>query len=71
MLLSDTIAMADYVSSRQCGVVVSPMGTGALASAIERLMHRYDQLARNAVRIDRAMFSTEAMVANYRRVYGL
>jgi glycosyltransferase involved in cell wall biosynthesis len=71
VLLSDTIAMADYVRSRQCGIVVAPMNIEALMSAIERLMRSYDQLARNATQIDRSVFSIDTMVDNYRRLYGL
>jgi glycosyltransferase involved in cell wall biosynthesis len=71
VLLSDTIAMADYVSSRQCGVVVAPMNIGALTSAIERLMRDYNQLARNATQIGRDVFSIDTMVENYRRLYRL
>jgi glycosyltransferase involved in cell wall biosynthesis len=71
VLLSDTIAMADYVSRRQCGVVVSPMNIAALTSAIERLMRNYDQFAHNATQIGPDVFSLDTMVENYRRLYGL
>jgi glycosyltransferase involved in cell wall biosynthesis len=71
VLLTDTIAMANYVSSRQCGIVVTAMNVASLVSAIESLMRNYDLLARHAAQIRRSEFSVSAMVENHRRVYGL
>jgi glycosyltransferase involved in cell wall biosynthesis len=69
VLLSETIAMADYVRSRRCGIVVSEMSMTALTSAIAMLMRGYEELARNAARIEPGAFSIAAMVENHRRVY--
>ena len=71
VLLSDTIAMSDYVSNRQCGVVVRGMSVAALSSAIENFMHGYEELARNAARIGPVVFSISAMAQSHRRLYGL
>src|SRR5262249_38928894 len=71
VLLSNTIAMSDYVSKRHCGVVVRDMSFEALAAAIESLMRDYETLARNASHIAAAEFSIETMIANYRRLYAL
>jgi glycosyltransferase involved in cell wall biosynthesis len=71
VLLSDTIAMSDYVSNRQCGVVVRDMSMAALSSAIEILMRGYEQLARNAAQIGPGVFSIKTMVESYRSLYGL
>ena len=70
VLLSNTIAMADFVSSRQCGVVVPETNFEALTSAIESLMQNYEALARNALQIGRNEFSIETLVENYRRLLG-
>jgi glycosyltransferase involved in cell wall biosynthesis len=71
VLLSKTIAMADYVSTHQCGVIVPRMDIAALSSAIETLVLGYRQLACNAAQIGHGMFSIDAMVENHRRIYGL
>jgi len=71
ILLSRTIAMADYVSSHRLGVVVPDMTIEALISSIERLRRGYAELARNTSRIERNAFSVDAMVENHRRLYGL
>jgi glycosyltransferase involved in cell wall biosynthesis len=71
VLLSDTIAMADYVNSRQCGVVVPSMNMEALTSAIETLRRNYELLTRNAARIERGEFSINSMVEKYRDIYSL
>jgi glycosyltransferase involved in cell wall biosynthesis len=71
VLLSKTIAMADYVSSRQCGVVVAGMNIETLASAIVILMGRYEEFVRSATQIGRDVFSINTMVDKHRRLYGL
>jgi glycosyltransferase involved in cell wall biosynthesis len=69
VLLSDTIAMSDYVSNQQCGVVIREMSVAALSSAIEVLMRRYGELARSAAQIAPGAFSIETLVENYRGLY--
>jgi glycosyltransferase involved in cell wall biosynthesis len=71
VLLSNTIAMADDVRNRGCGVVVSRMDIAALTSAIEILMQNYREFAANAARIGSHAFSIAALVENHRRVYEL
>jgi glycosyltransferase involved in cell wall biosynthesis len=69
VLLSTTIAMADYVRTRRCGVVVPDMSMTALTSAIDILMRGYEELARNASEIEPGAFSIATMVENHRRLY--
>jgi glycosyltransferase involved in cell wall biosynthesis len=71
VLLSETIAMADYVGSRHCGVVVSAMTFEALTSAIETLRHNYERLVRNTTQIERDAFSPDKTMEAYRCLYGL
>ena len=71
VLLSDTIAMSDYVRKYRCGVAIRHMDIESLACAIGILMRDYDELSSNARRIDPAEFSIETMIENHRRVYGL
>jgi glycosyltransferase involved in cell wall biosynthesis len=71
VLLSNTIAMADYVAEHRSGIVVTDMRIEALSSAIKSLVSNYEMLARNAAQIGRGAFSVEAVVDNYRRLYGL
>lgn len=69
VLLSNTIAMADYVSARDCGIVIPAMNLRALTSAIGTLMLNYGTLSRNAAQIGPGEFSITALVENYRRLY--
>ena len=71
VLLSETIAMADYVRNRNCGVVVRDMDIEGLTSAIGTLAGSYATFARNAERIDRNAFSLDNMIERHRRLYGL
>jgi glycosyltransferase involved in cell wall biosynthesis len=71
VLLSETIAMADYVTANQCGIVVADMTITALTSAIEALRSGYERLARNAAQTQPDAFSISTMVENHRRLYGL
>ena len=71
VVLSETIAMSDYVRHCECGVVLQHMTVEALTSAIETLKRNYERLARNAAQLPRDDFSIGAMVENYRRLYGL
>ena len=71
VLLSDTIAMADYIKSRRCGVALSALNIEGLTSAIESLMRNYETLARNAALIGRCAFPVKALVENHRRLYAL
>jgi glycosyltransferase involved in cell wall biosynthesis len=71
VLVSDTIAMADYVRRHGCGVVVSAVSLDALTTAVTILRREYQALAGNAARIDRGMFSVAAMIEDYRALYGL
>lgn len=69
VLLSNTISMADYVSSRKCGIVLPAMNIHALTSAIESLVRNYAMFARNAAQIGPEEFSINALVESYRRLY--
>ena len=71
VLLTNTIAMADYVNSRQCGVVVEDMNIEVLSAAIGNLKRNYELFARNAAQIGRDEFSIDNLVENHRRLYGL
>jgi glycosyltransferase involved in cell wall biosynthesis len=71
VLLSDTIAMSDYVINRRCGVVVYDMSITTLSSAIDALMRSYEELVRNATQIGPEAFSIRAMVENHRSLYRL
>jgi glycosyltransferase involved in cell wall biosynthesis len=71
VLLSDTIAMSEYVTGLDCGVVVREMSVAALSAAIDLLMRRYEELASSTRRITPDAFSIEAMIEDHRRLYGL
>jgi glycosyltransferase involved in cell wall biosynthesis len=71
VLLSDTIAMADYVRNHHCGVVVPAMTFEALTAAIETLRHDYELLARNTNQIERDAFSFSKTMEAYGSLYGL
>jgi glycosyltransferase involved in cell wall biosynthesis len=71
VLLSDTIAMADYVRKHACGVVIENVSVRTLTTAIKTLMGRYVELARNAAKVGPGAFSIHRMVENHRRLYGI
>src|SRR5271165_4556875 len=71
VLLSNNIAMADYVRKHQCGIVVDEVSIRTLTAAIETLMGRYVDLAPNAARIGPEAFSIDRMVGDHRRLYGI
>jgi glycosyltransferase involved in cell wall biosynthesis len=71
VLISDSIAMADYVRDRDCGIVVNDVSTGSVIAAIEALTGRYGQLTRNTAKIGPESFSMQSMVENYRGLYGI
>lgn len=69
VLLSNTISMADYVRSRECGVVLHAMNVHALTSTIETLVRNYGLFARNTAQVGPEEFSITALVESYRRLY--
>ena len=69
VILSNTIAMADYVSSYGCGVVIPDFNLDAFVSGIERLMTSYQGLSDSAARIGPTAFSLTTMIENHRRLY--
>jgi glycosyltransferase involved in cell wall biosynthesis len=71
VLLSDTIAMSDYVSKHRCGVVLGRMEVAGLAAAIDILACDYEALACNAAQVAPAEFSIERMIESHRRLYAL
>jgi glycosyltransferase involved in cell wall biosynthesis len=71
VLVSSTIAMADYVTSNRCGLAIPDFSLGALTSGIELLMRNYNELAGKAARMRAADFSVGDMVEKHARLYGL
>lgn len=69
VLLNNTIAMADYVIGRRCGVLVPRMTVGMLSSAIETLKRDYALLARHAAQTGPDAFSINKMVEGHRPLY--
>jgi glycosyltransferase involved in cell wall biosynthesis len=71
VLLSNTIAMADFVNDRKCGVVIQQMTIQDLAAGLNLLKSSYEELCRNAIAIGPDTFSIDNMLSNYRRIYGI
>lgn len=69
VLLNSAIAMSDYVSINRCGVVLPDVSSHSLVAAINELKLNYSALASNAAKLQGGLFSIDAMVENYRRVY--
>jgi glycosyltransferase involved in cell wall biosynthesis len=69
VLVSDCIAMADYVREAQCGEVVTGMDRRSLEDGIRRLRGRYASLQAQARRVGKRDFSQERLVAAYGQVY--
>ncbi len=70
VIVSNTIPMADFVRQNQCGLVLDEVQIDSLTAAIETLMKRYDDVARNAKQVGPNAFSIGAMVESHRRLYG-
>jgi glycosyltransferase involved in cell wall biosynthesis len=69
VLLSDRIAMADYVDETECGCVVRGIDVDALQEGLRRLEGGYDRLQANARRVGQRDFSQERLVERYRELY--
>ncbi len=68
VLVSQAIAMSDYVKEVGCGVVVDEVSAEGVVTAVNEFTERYEALADTAVRVGRD-FSQEKMVDSFRRVY--
>ncbi len=70
VILSDALPMADYVRQNSCGIVVGKVNDRTLIDAIGDMRARYDALAERARLTDAQRFSYQAMIENYRAIYG-
>jgi glycosyltransferase involved in cell wall biosynthesis len=71
VLVSNAIAMADFVRQHRCGIVLGDVSVGSLKAAIIALTSRYQELACNAAGIGAGAFSLSRMVESHRRIYNL
>jgi len=71
VIVSASIAMADYVRKHECGIVIEDVSICSLTAAIKTLMGRYVELTRNTARIGPDAFSIDRMLENHRRLYGM
>lgn len=69
VLISDTIAMADYVRAHNLGCIVGEHSIISLNAAIDDFMERYDFYRGNTEVIGAKDFSKEQMVSDYFRLY--
>lgn len=67
VIVSETIAMADYVRERDCGVVVERVGLPEVIAAIVALKVRYETLRSPLVAPD--AFSPQRLIDAYREIY--
>jgi glycosyltransferase involved in cell wall biosynthesis len=70
VLLSDTIAMADYVDQNGCGVIVSDLNSSSLQIAILKLAKDYDSFSKRSKLLDvQRDFSPDKMIDSIQQIY--
>jgi glycosyltransferase involved in cell wall biosynthesis len=69
VLVSDCIAMSDYVGGAGCGRVVRGVSPSDLGQEVRALRERYEWYSDNARRVGRRDFSVERVVEAYRPLY--
>jgi len=69
VLVSDCLAMADYVTEHACGQVVRGVDDTDLSRKIELLRKGYDMNQKNALREGRSDFSRDNRFEVYRKLY--
>jgi glycosyltransferase involved in cell wall biosynthesis len=69
VLVSECIAMAEYVRTTGCGVVVPKLGTSELHHAVERLRREYETCRLHACRVGHRDFPLESLALGYGALY--
>ncbi len=69
VMVSQCIAMADYVRSKDCGVVVEHLTEEGVGNALDRLSADYERYRQRAVQNARQDFSLGSMLDAYQQVY--
>ena len=69
VIVSDEIALADYVEQTGCGRVVRAVDPGDLEEAVRRLREGYSMLQANALRVGCRDFSIERLLEGYGDLY--
>ncbi len=69
VLISHSLAMADYVQRNGCGVSVESMDSAELKEKICRLRQNYRECTNTAATLDMSIFSVETMVSSYKKLY--
>ena len=69
VVLSNTIAMSDYVHKEQCGVVANAVTPAAIVAALTQLRANYATYAQNAVQVGRRDFTEEAALEAAAQIY--
>jgi glycosyltransferase involved in cell wall biosynthesis len=69
VILSNTLALSDYVNRERCGVVVERVTPEAIMAALTELRAGYATYAHNAESVGRRDFSEEAALSAARAIY--
>lgn len=69
VLVSNAIAMSDYVKKHRCGVVVDEVSAAGVITAVNEFVARYEGVRETAVTVGQRDFSQEKMVESFRQVY--
>ncbi len=69
VIISGSLAMADFVRERRAGVVVSSFALDVLVESLHNLRDQYDELSENCRRLPPSLFSKEQVIAQIGRVY--
>jgi glycosyltransferase involved in cell wall biosynthesis len=69
VIVSRSIAMADYVQERECGLVINHVTPEDILAAVDQLAQGYHSLRSAARQAGRGDFTVEALVRSFRTVY--
>jgi glycosyltransferase involved in cell wall biosynthesis len=69
VLLNNTIAMSDYVNSKNCGVVADAVTPEAIMASLAELRAHYNTYAQNALTVGRRDFTEETALAAATAIY--
>lgn len=69
VIISNQIAMADFVKENNCGVVLNDFGASHLLGLVDELQVNYNQYCNATFALDVSQFSNKRMLADYKKLY--
>ena len=69
VIINRAIPMADYVETKQCGVVIEEITPTEILTAVEQLRRNYQQFQNSALAAGQQDFSIDSMINSFNQVY--